>query len=194
LQGTNDLTIRSMISAYLSDGPTAQLLATLGGQRDVDMAEALEAIDALPPGDHYEWAGAAARQLEVYPGHPVLLAVRSAGEAQLPTGSVEAFGRYVSDALHAIEEYELDEEAAAQLFAWLRKVLVNFQQGRRTTWLPTLWVVFWQLEKHRSLLDRESAKVLRHATADPHEFDAARAVRLQLMTTQRAKITERAVL
>jgi len=192
-KGTNDQTIRSMISAYLSDGPTAQLLATLGGQRDINMADALRDLDALPAGDHYEWAGAAARQLEVYPGHPVLLAVRAAGEAQLPGGDVDAFGTFVSETLRSVAEYELHEDAAAQLFHWFRKVLVNFQQGRRTPWLPMLWAMYWEAEDQRPLLDDTSDEVLRRPTAAPYEFDAARAVRLRLMIAQRATKTERTI-
>ena len=191
LKGTTDQVIRSMISAYLSDGPTAQLLATLGARSDIDVAHALREIDSLPPGDHYEWAGAAGRQLEVYPGHPVLLAVRAAGEAQLPGGDVEAFGTFVSATLRAINEYQLDENAAPQLFHWFRKVLVNFQQGKRSTWLPMLWAMYWETNEHTRLLDHTSDTVLRHHTADPHEFDAARAVRLRLMVDQQANPTER---
>ena len=190
-QGTTDLEIRSRIEASLRGGPTAQLLTALGAQRDIDMAHALREIDALPAGDHYEWAGAAARQLEVYPGHPVLLAVRAAGEAQLPGGDIEAFGTFVSAMLRSVAEYQLEGDAAAQLFNWFRKVLVNFQQGKRTTWLTMLWAMYWDAEGQRPLLDQASQRVLRQPTADPNEFDAARAVRLRLMVAERTTETER---
>ncbi|CAB4594864.1 unannotated protein [freshwater metagenome] len=180
-QGRSDEVIRSTIAAYLSDGPTAQLLSELAVATRVDMAAALQAIDALPSGDHYEWAGSATRQLEAYPGHPVLLAVRAAGEAQLPAGDVEAFGEFVAQLTSSLDSYELDDEAASDVFRWLRRVLVNFQQGRRASWLPMLWATFHEKSRHWRLLDETSREVLQNWKADPHELDAARAVRLRLM-------------
>jgi hypothetical protein len=117
--------------------------------------------------------------------------VRAAGEAQLPGGDVEAFGTFVSATLRAINEYQLDEEAAPQAFHWFRKVLVNFQQGKRSTWLPMLWAMYWETKEHTRLLDDTSDRVLRQPTADLHELDSARAVRLRLKVGQQATTTER---
>jgi len=93
--------------------------------------------------------------------------------------------------LRSVAEYQLEGDAAAQLFNWFRKVLVNFQQGKRTTWLTMLWAMYWDAEGQRPLLDQASQRVLRQPRADPNEFDAARAVRLRLMVAERTTETER---
>ena len=86
--------IREKINAYLSEGPVALILDKVVLVRDVSCRDAYAAGgDAHSRAE--EWAGAAARLLDAYAGHPILLVVRALGEAWRTDGSREEFARTV---------------------------------------------------------------------------------------------------
>jgi hypothetical protein len=174
----DDQRIRRTIAAYLGQGPTATELSTIAMTEGVNVKSALARINRCQPGDPFEWAGAAARQLETYPGHPILLAVRAAGEAQLPDGTSLAFGEFVTELLGNLDDYDIRQRDADRLFEWLRHALLNFNAGARASWVTHLWALWLSHRGTSAGLDRMSHEALADADSDPSDLDSARAYRL----------------
>ena len=139
----DDQRIRGTIAAYLGQGPTATALSSIAMAEGVDVGQALQELESCQPGDPFEWAGAAARQLESYPGHPILLAVRAAGEAQVPNGTPVAFGEFVNELLRNLDDYQITDTEADNLFEWLRHAVLNYDAGRRASWVTYLWALWF---------------------------------------------------
>lgn len=164
--------IHRTIAAYLGDGASAGVLSQIATARDLDVPGALGLLRATPPGDEFEYAASAARQLEAFPGHPILLLVRAVGEALLPQGSELEFSRVVAQAVGGFDRYEVDADDETALLHWCREALLNFRKGQRVDWLPGLWAA-WQVGGGRSeVLERLEDEVLAQSDPPPPELRA----------------------
>lgn len=122
--------LRSRILAYLSDGPLAGILNELANREIVDVGEVTRLLDNVPAEDPREWIGAAARQLETFPDHPVLLLTRALGEAFLAQPDEEVVATGTMSAFQKLDAYEVPWEDRADLFVWACAQLRNQQAGR----------------------------------------------------------------
>lgn len=146
--------IRQRINAYLSDGPVASLLDKVV-RNEEDLLSTTRTLTEIPL-DEYEWAGAAARYLESYPDHPLLLAVRALGEAWKRDGSRDEFARIARDFASAIGSFGIDLDEATALATWVLGLLREYFEGRRWAWAPDIWAaledapvadeILWDLE------------------------------------------------
>lgn len=131
-------TISSSIAAYLGAGPLTVMLARLAAAPTLDVNSALEEVDRVAAQSREELAGAAARQLEAYPTHPLLLAVRALGEAHRPAGTEAAFAGYLGQLLASVDDYRLGDDAELALFEWLRRRVWTDWDGEHSGWIPTM--------------------------------------------------------
>lgn len=128
--GESEDGLRQRIVAYLSDGPLAGILNQLATQERLEVTEAIRLLDTVPVVDPREWVGAAARQLETYPDHPVLLLARGLGEVLLPAPDVELVTATWLSAFRSLNEYDVSGEDGARLFSWICAQLRNQQDGK----------------------------------------------------------------
>ncbi len=139
ISGYGNDSIRSTINSYLSDGPLATLLAEALERSVPDIGRLIVQLDAMPPADPFEWAGAAQRQIESFGQHPALLVVRTLGEAWLPDGSRSSFSGDAGSTFEALATYLVPETEAKRLLAWMLAQLRNVSGGRRWSWASDLW-------------------------------------------------------
>jgi len=137
--GESDSGLRQRLLAYLSDGPLAGILSGLATSELVDIPAVVAALDTVPAEDPREWIGGAARQLEAYPDHPVLLMVRALGEAMLLTPDEALLRTTFQAAFEAFPSYALDGEAAELFLDWSATQLRNQQGGRGQRFIPQLY-------------------------------------------------------
>lgn len=175
----DDDRIRQTIAAYLGQGPMTTALAEIAVAPEIDVAWALRRLDASPPTTAFEWAAAAGRQLETYPDHPLLLIVRAVGEALLPTGDTVTFTELLRRAAEQLIRYGVALDARCDLFAWLRRALLNHQQGRREDWLELLWSSWHSLQGLEPILDQVSDEALADPEHHLYELPAVLAYRLR---------------
>lgn len=142
LLGDDEEGIRARILAYLSDGPLAGILLQLASSQSVDVREVIRSLDTVPAEDPREWVGAAARQLEAYPDHPVLLMVRALGEAMLKSGDPGLVRESAAAAFRGLASYGVTASEAAVLFGWATAQLRNQHDGRGWIYVP-YWYEAW---------------------------------------------------
>jgi ATP-dependent DNA helicase RecQ len=174
----DDERIRRTIVAYLGDGATATTLEGIATSQVIDVQAALSQLDLNPPADVYEHSGAAARQLDAFPGHPMLLAVRALGEAHLPTGAPEEFTGFIRALLQAQDQYGLSTTDLGRLFDWLRRHLYNDWKGERRDWARYLWATFASIDGCAEILDDRVPTALSDSRAHPAELESVLAWRL----------------
>ena len=184
LGNPDDQRIRGTISAYLGQGPTATVLSSIAIAEDIEVGSSLQQLEQCQPGDPFEWAGAAARQLESYPGHPIMLAVRAAGEVQVPGGTPVAFGQFVTELLGNLDDYQLTDHDGDELFRWLREAVLNHNAGRCASWVAYVWALWLHNRGPSAGLDEQSWSVLNDPDANEFDLDAARAYRLHRLGQQ----------
>lgn len=129
--------IRARINAYLTEGPVASLLdqAVRG---EAGLVATMDALLDTPP-DELEWTGAAARYLESYPDHPLLLAVRALGEAWRPDGSRDEFRRQITAFATALADFGLSPQENAELAGRVLDLLRTYFGGSRWEWAADVW-------------------------------------------------------
>ena len=113
-----DTDIRTRILAYLSDGPLAGILADSATAPSIDIRRLIADMDLVPGTDPREWVGASARQLEAYPDHPVLLIIRTLGEALLTDPDHTVVANTANEAFASMPRYGVQAEDAARLMQW----------------------------------------------------------------------------
>jgi ATP-dependent DNA helicase RecQ len=135
----DDDEVRQRILAYLTDGPVAGVLAEMAERPRIDVTEVTRLLDTVPAEDPREWVGAASRQLEAYPDHPVLLLVRALGEASLPAADETVISSTATAAFAGLTRYDVDEPSTLHLFAWAANQLRNIDHGAGWARLPLLY-------------------------------------------------------
>lgn len=181
----DDARIRRTIAAYLGDGATATTLERIATAQTVNVTEALTALDLEPPIDRYELTATSARQLEAFPGHPILLAARALGEAHSPSGSTRVFAQTLGELLNALPEYDLDRSDAGLVFDWLAEHIRNDWQQACSDSARLLWAVFASRPNVKPLLLERIDSTLTSGDATPSEREAALALRLGMVLDER---------
>lgn len=140
--GDDDEGLRRRILAYLSDGPLAGIFSELGSARQIDVAYATAQLDAAASDDPLEWVGAAARQLEVFPDHPLLLAARGLGEAMRSSPDVGLVEASFTGVWSSMVKYGTSEEDCVALFDWITGRLRTAPSERAGSYIPALWTAW----------------------------------------------------
>lgn len=140
--GEDDAGLRARILAYLSDGPLAGILNQLAGSERLDVREVTRQLDTVPASDPREWIGSAARQLEVFPDHPVLLLVRGLGEALLREPDRDMVANSFRECFATLDSYDVEPDEQAQLLTWAGAQLRNQQRGRGWAHVLDLYVAW----------------------------------------------------
>jgi len=191
LNSPSDESIRRTITSYLGGGPTSTLLAELVTANVIDVDDALHRLSSNAGGDEYDWAGASARLLEAYPGHPILLFVRSGGEAFLPQGTIDGFGQQITELAGSLHNYSIDDRAQISLFLQLSEVLHNSRQGSRAHWASMLWTRWFEVTGQSSALTAAADRIISFpADASPCELDAALSYRIQIVLQRLRPLTK----
>jgi hypothetical protein len=129
--------IREKINSYLSEGPVALILDKVV-RLESTLSETLKELSDVHASPD-EWAGAATRYLDAYAEHPVLLVVRSLGEAWQQEGTREEFDAIVERLVSSLATFGLDPSEQTELLAWMLDQLREYFGGKRWAWAPDIW-------------------------------------------------------
>lgn len=136
----DDQAIRHVINAYLGGGMIASTLTRLIDETDeIDVELVLAEFALVRPSGRYEWAGAAARQIEATPDHPVALLASAMGQVWLDDGRPDVFVERFARALTRLADYRVGAAGALRVFAWQIGVLRNHFGGERADWIALAW-------------------------------------------------------
>jgi ATP-dependent DNA helicase RecQ len=136
-KGPNDSqVIRETLNAYLSNGPAATLLSETVAISPLDLPRFVAALESLPAADAVELAGAAARQLEAYPDHPLLWFSSALAIARGASGGSDGFADAIARAVKEMTNYGVKGEEAAAAIGWLIRRMRNENGGRSWRWVP----------------------------------------------------------
>ena len=177
--GTDQEGIRSRINAYLGEGRSAALLDKLVAD-ETDIRSTIEALSTFPPANHEEWAGTAARYLESYPDHPVVLGMRALGESDRNSRNLDTFREFVSRMLRTLPEYADEVEERREVLSWLLEHLRVRDRPDIGNWLSTCWMVYEDADAE--LLAPLEEAVLDGGVAEPFhplEIECVMAIRLR---------------
>lgn len=190
--GETDAGLRQRLLAYLSDGPLAGILNDLATSEGVDVSAAVAALDTVPAGNPRDWVGSAARQLEAYPDHPVLLMVRGLGEAMLLAPDTRLLRTTFQAAFAAFKSYAIDAEAAENFLDWAVTQLRNQQAGRGKQFIPLLYESWTAAGLDEGPLERLEERSLARALEgdfEPNELNWILGRRLQRLAALTASYT-----
>jgi hypothetical protein len=114
---SGDAEIRSRINAYLGEGSVGVALAeAIHKPGRIDLDEVIDGLDGIEVEDRFEWAGAAARQLEETPNHPIALFVAALAQCLLPNSDRERVEELLHLTESAITGFQVTDEEAGSLF------------------------------------------------------------------------------
>ncbi len=174
--GRDGAAIRERINAYLTEGPVAALLDK-AVREQVGLLETLNELDQVPP-DRLEWTGAAARYLESFPDHPLLLAVRALGEAWRIDGSRDEFRRLLEGLARALPEFGLESHESADIVLRVLEMLRTYFDGERWAWCTDVWDVLDGIGLDDDDLRRVENLVFEQAaTGEFHILEVRRVIR-----------------
>jgi hypothetical protein len=139
--------IRSRINGYLGDGLAATILAGAVAMSPIDVPRFVAMLDTLPAAENEALIGAAARQQEAYPNHPLLWLATAYGTAREPGGRVERFREELGRALASIDAYRVEVDGAAQGVRWLLRKLRSENAGARRGWVIEGYLA-WEASGH----------------------------------------------
>jgi hypothetical protein len=91
--------IRTRINDYLGGGPVAMALHEAAAGAKVNVRRFVEVMSAIALREQDDLAATAARQLESYPSHPLLLLASALGEARLPHADVDRFRHALGESM-----------------------------------------------------------------------------------------------
>jgi len=173
--------IRSRINGYLGDGPAATILANAIAMSPIDVPRFVAMLDTLPAAENDALIGAAARQQEAYPDHPLLWLATAYGTAREPGGTADRFGDELARALAAIETYRVDPDGAAEGVRWLLRKLRTENDGARWAWVLRAYQA-WDAGGHEptSLAGAEADALALAATGQYLEDELGLVVRRRL--------------
>lgn len=132
---TDPEVVRSRINAYLGSGPTALALAEAVAAELIDVRRFVEVLSAIPVAEQQELRAGAARQLESYPEHPLMLLASALGESRLPTANENAFMSSIHEAMAQMERYGVSPEDASLGAQWLSGLLRNEHGAKHAEWM-----------------------------------------------------------
>lgn len=180
--GSDD--IRQRINGYLGSGPLAAALADLIARFDeVSVPQVLVTLEEHPPVLPSEWAGAAARQLEDTPGHPVALLAVALSEAWLDQGSIDRFAGRFAAFLSACAQYKLGDDDVGRLVVWTLGRLAD-HGGERGAWRAEVWVALGdRLGGADDIVEQEEHVLLRPEIHE-HELVPVRERRVRRMARE----------
>lgn len=127
--------IRNRINSYLGGGPLAIALSAAVQDPVVDVRRFVEVLTAIAVMEQDDLASAAARQLEAYPEHPLMLLAAALGEARLNHADHARFVLSLSQSMSQFSRYGVSEDDAALGAQWLSGLLRSEHGGRRRDWL-----------------------------------------------------------
>lgn len=190
----DDAATRATINAYLADGPLSTVLAEALEQPIPDIPQLLARLDTVPPNDPYEWAAAAARQIESFGRHPALLVTSTLGQAWLPNGSADTFLQDATATFTLAAEYGVPVDDAVALFEWMRSTLTNLYGGRRTPWVPLLWIAWGKSAYPPDALHRMERTVIAggvNGAFEPLELEVVAGWKIQRIAATAADLATR---
>lgn len=179
LLGTDQDALRSRINAYLGEGRSSALLDKLVAG-ETDIRSTIRALSTSPAGSHEEWAGTAARYLESYPDHPVVLGMRALGESDRSKRDLGAFRDFVSRMTTTLPEYAEEDDEQQEVLSWLLEHLRVRDHSDIGEWLSTCWMVYEGMDP--GLLFPLEEAVLDGAAGEPFhplEIESVMAIRLR---------------
>ncbi len=188
--------LRQRLLSYLSDGPMAGILSQLARVAAVDAKEATALLDTVPAQEPREWIGAAARQLEVFPDHPILLLVRGLGEALLASPDEEVVATSMRGVFDNLDNYEVDVDDAEWLLDWACTQLRNQQQGRGWRLTPYVFDAWLRAGKPEEPLVVMEDRVLHQAAdgeSNPTELRYVLARRVRRWEAQASRLADELV-
>ncbi len=186
--------IRARILAYLSDGPLAGILTESATAPSVDVPRLIADLELVPGTDPGEWVGASARQLEAYPDHPVLLMIRTLGEAMLVDADPNLVTSTARAAFASMPRYGVGTQDAARLLQWACAQLRNQHGGRGWPAVVLLYRAWRESDYPTAALVGIEAQVLEQARQGrfhPLEIRAVAQQRMARHTDTVSALTER---
>lgn len=135
----DDKAIRDRINYHLGEGPADEILSEGVSITPIDLRRFILALDTLPAEDVRELAGAAARQLETYPEHPLLWFSRALATARGADETEAAFAAAFTHSLSQLAAYRVGATEAAAAAQWLAGRLRNENRGRRWDWVASIF-------------------------------------------------------
>lgn len=127
--------IRNRINSYLGGGPVAMALSDAVRDPVIDIRRFVEIFSSIPIREQDDLAATAARQLESYPEHPLVLLAAALGEARLDLADRSRFIQSLKESFSQFDRYAVSEDDAALGAQWLAGLLRSEHGGRRREWL-----------------------------------------------------------
>lgn len=131
--------VRSQINAYLGSGPAANVLTEAVLSGTVNVQRFIRSFRSLGAVDRDEIGAQAARQLESYPDHPMLLLASAVGETRVAAGDQSRFRTSLAHAIRQLHEYRVEPDDAASAVRWVAGLLLREARGRNRLWLRELF-------------------------------------------------------
>jgi len=127
--------LRKRINDYLGGGPVAMALLDAASAPVINVRRFVEVMSAIALREQDDLAATAARGLESFPSHPLLLLASALGEARLPHADLARFTRVLAESLAQFPRFGVDDAEAAAGILWLARLLRTEHGGRRNRWL-----------------------------------------------------------
>lgn len=137
-QCTTSEEVSDRIHAYLSEGPLAAALSEIGSAQDLDVAHAIRVLERSLTEDPLDLQGAAARSLEAFPEHPILLVVRGLAESFRPPTpeSAQLISQTALQGLRGLGAFGVDGSGAATVVRWVLTKLGALYDARGAWAIP----------------------------------------------------------
>jgi ATP-dependent DNA helicase RecQ len=126
--------VRTRITTYLGGGPVALALDEVVRGPEVDVRRFVELLSAIPVREQVDIAASAARQLEAYPEHPLLLLAAALGESRVERADRSRFAAVLFESVAQFGRYGVGAEEAALSVLWLVGRLRSENGGRCSAW------------------------------------------------------------
>jgi ATP-dependent DNA helicase RecQ len=134
--------IRAEINNYLGEGPAAAVLSEAVSRKKIDLPRFIAALRTLPAQDVEELLGATRRQLEAYPGHPLLWFSRALASARGTEDTQAEFADAFRRSLAQLDVYGVGAKDAAAAVHWLAERLRTENDGRHWDWVAAIFEVW----------------------------------------------------
>jgi len=169
--------LRRRINDYLGGGPLAMALLEAASAPVINVRRFIEVMSAIALREQDDLAATAARGLESFPSHPLLLLASALGEARLPQADLARFTRALAESLAQFPRFGVDDAEAAAGVLWLARLLRTEHGGRRNRWLVDILRTWDDAGHSRDELALIEEAILDDALRSRAEPDAAVFVR-----------------
>ena len=180
--------IRNRINSYLGGGPLAIALGDAVREGTVDVRRFVEVLTAVPVREQDDLAATAARQLEAYPEHPLMLLAAALGEARLEHADRPRFIQTLTESVRQFGRYSVSEDDAALGAQWLAGLLRHEHGGRRREWQLDLLKVWDEAALQEGLLASVESGLMLDAASGLIAPGVANAVRDRRMHRHRVTV------